>query len=166
MNTFEEKLKQEEEKLQIIQDKSREQYRNQKDMLDDYYGRCVPELEPIFTNILSNSEQINSLLISGKIEETESHERVEKVRQYLKDGHFTDVAKYIIQLDALCDNQNNLIDLQVNEQVLFFIALLKTYLFDDFVSKAVYLLFLLDLFEWIFLICFLGKSTGKASLYH
>lgn len=72
----------------------------------------------------------------SKVDNSSSDERVEKIRTYLKDGQFEEVARYIIQLDVLVGHQNEWKSLGVDEQILYFVTLLKTYLFNDYVSKV------------------------------
>lgn len=134
MDIIEEKLQVETKNMQIIREKSREQCRNQKKIASDFDERCVPQLFAIFTHILSDKNQIDSLMMSDKMSEIESHERIEKIRHFLRSGEFAEVAEYIIQVDALCDNQDVWRLLPIDQQILFFIKLLKSYLFDDFVS--------------------------------
>lgn len=134
MNIIDEKLTAEKEKMQSIREKSREQCRNRNKISSDFDERCVPDLYTIFTDILTDKNQTDSLMMSDKMNEIESYEHIEKIRQYLRNGDFIDVAKYIIQVDALCDNHNVWELLPIDQQVAYFLRLLKSYLFDDFVS--------------------------------
>ena len=128
-------MNREKDVLREIREKSRDQYRNQDDILADYTERCIPDLERILTKILSDPAQVDSLTNSQNgIDDNDAETRVDKVRNYLQHGNFIEVAKYIIQLDSLVGHQDKWKCMRVNEQVLYFITLLRTYLFDDYVS--------------------------------
>lgn len=136
MDTIEKKLNEEKEKAHAIREKSREQFRNQTDIVKDYHTRCVPHLDTIFTAILSNEQQTTALIAgSNCVVNVQSDERVQQIRQYLKNGKFEEVAQYVIQLDALVGHQNEWRSLAVNEQIFYFVTLLQTYLFDDYVRQ-------------------------------
>lgn len=132
---IEQKLEEETEKMDRIRAKRAKQERSKNDILSDYIDRCIPELDPILTGILNDEKQVKSLITSAKIDETESEQWVQQIRQFLKNGQFTDVALYIIKLDALVGQYDKWKTLRINEQVLYFVTLLQTYLFDDYVSK-------------------------------
>lgn len=130
------------EKLHNIRDKIRDRYRNQteKELAIDYSNRCEPQLVPILTEILKNAARTDTLIANRREEEIDSSERIQTIRDMLKNGLFTDVAEYIIRLDAQVGHHDEWKSLKVKEQVLYFVMLLKSYLFDDFVSKNVHLM--------------------------
>ncbi|XP_031627006.1 condensin complex subunit 1-like [Contarinia nasturtii] len=135
LEVIEQKLQKEVKEMNELQEKFRNQHRIAKDLVTDYDERCAPELEPILTSILSDDEQTKSLTINDTLDETNSEQRIEIIRKYLRNGHFDDVAAYIIKLDASAGNYEKWKSLQTNEKVLYFNALLKSYLFDDYESE-------------------------------
>lgn len=137
MDKIERKLNEETERGRVIREQIRDQYRNRNDIATDYDTRCFPRLHPIFRAILSDEKQMNAYSAAiSKVDDSSSDERVEKIRTYLKDGQFEEVARYIIQLDVLVGHQNEWKSLGVDEQILYFVTLLKTYLFNDYVSNV------------------------------
>lgn len=120
-----------------IREKAREQYRNHDDTQLFYDEQCAPQLDEIFRSILSDEQRTNTLLAGGKnIDTTESSERVQTIRDDLKNRNFDQVAQYIIQLDGKVGHELVWRSMNINEQALYFVTLLKTYLFDDFVSES------------------------------
>lgn len=134
LELIEQKLQKEHKEMQVLKEKLRNQNRIANELESDYNTRCAPELETILTNILSDDHQIESIITGATLDEIDSTKRVEKIRQYLKNGHFDDVSQYIIQLDATVGHYDEWKSLQVHERVLYFNTLLKSYLFDDYVS--------------------------------
>lgn len=128
-------LIEEREKMRYIREKAREQVLNQNAISTDYETRCFPQLHRILKDILSNKQQIAALQAScNAVINVESSERVRLIREYLRDGQFENAVRYVIQLDSLVGHQNEWEAMTVDEQTLYFVALLRTYLFDDFVS--------------------------------
>lgn len=127
--------------MQSIRDELRNQYRNRAEMelAVDYSNRCEPRLVPILTEILSDAARTDSLIANCQDDQIDSDERIQNIRDMLKNGQFTDVAEYIIRLDAQVGHHDEWKSLEVKEQVLYFVMLLKSYLFDDLVSKHVHL---------------------------
>lgn len=119
-----------------IKEKFKKQERSKDEKQLDYMQRCKPQLVPILTDILNDEKQAETLIGNPKIDETESQQRVEKIRQFLANGQFADVVLYIIQLDALVGHHEEWKSLRPVEQVLYFVALLQSYLFDDYVSET------------------------------
>lgn len=132
---MEAKLNTEMEKSRILREKQMEQERTQNDVNDDYRDRCIPALQPILAEILTNQEK-GGVQTNGFDEDESSEQRVQKVRDLLKSGEFDRVAHYIVQLDAC--NIEKRATMAVNEQVLYFVVLLNSYLFDDFVSRRIF----------------------------
>lgn len=130
-----ENLKFEKEKYEVIRDKSREQYRSHDETTLFYDEHCAPELSKIFKSILCDESRTNALLADGKNMNTdESTTRIRGIRDLLKNGRLDKVAQYIINLDGKVGHENMWKTMRVEEQVMYFVTLLKTYLFDDFVS--------------------------------
>lgn len=123
------------EKMRIIRGNAREQFLNQENIIAEFNTRCFPKLIQIFPNILNDEQQLATLSTACSIiANTESSERVQKIRGYLRDGNFEDAARYVIQVDALVGHQSAWKALTVDGQMLYFVSLLRTYLLDDFVS--------------------------------
>lgn len=143
-DTIQEKLNMEKKRMDVIREKSREQYRSHDETQSFYDDQCVPQLNDIFHSILSDEQRTNALLADGRnINTSESSERVQAIRDLLKNGNLDQVAEYIIQLDGKVGHELEWKKMNVNEQILYFVTLLRTYLFDDFVSKSQYMVYLL-----------------------
>lgn len=126
----------EKSKLQVIRTNAREQYRNHDETALFYDEQCAPQLVEIFTAILKDDKRTNALLADGKNMNTdEPGEHIQTIRDHLKNGDLKEVAEYIINLDGKVGHENSWRPLRVDEQALYFVTLLKTYLFDDFVSE-------------------------------
>lgn len=104
---------------------------NQHKIAADYDTRCLPQLYRIFKDILGAEQRETT---PNAVINVESSERVRLIREYLRDGQFENAARYVIQLDALVGHQNEWKAMAIDEKTLYFVTLLKTYLFDDFVS--------------------------------
>lgn len=134
-DAIQKKLDFEQKKMDVIREKSREQYRRHDETQLFYDEQCAPQLTEIFGTILSDEQRTNALLNEGKsINTAESGERIQAIRDHLKSGNFDQVAEYIIQLDGKVGHELEWKSMNINEQTLYFVTLLKTYLFDDFVS--------------------------------
>lgn len=130
---MEEKLKIETEKSRVIREKLLEQEKLQTDVNEDFRTRCVPALTQLLTDILAEQqENIDKVTTNGGLPEGSPEERVQKVRDLLKTGDFDTLARYIVLLDGC--NLETRKTMPINEQVLYFIVLLNSYLFDDYVS--------------------------------
>lgn len=126
----------EKERLHVIREKAREQHRSHNETQLFYDEHCAPQLEQIFQTILSDEQRTNALLADGKnMNTSDSCEHVQAIRDHLKSGHLDEVAQYIIRLDGKVGHEMAWKAMRLNEQVFYFVSLLKTYLFDDFVSK-------------------------------
>lgn len=135
-DTIQEKLNMEKKKMDEIREKARQQLRNHNETQSFYDEHCAPQLEGIFRSILSDEQRTNTLLADGKkINTTESNEHVQAIRDHLKNEKLDEVAQFIIQLDGKVGHELVWKAMQINEQVLYFVTLLKSYLFDDFVSE-------------------------------
>lgn len=142
-----EELAKEMEKSRVVREKQMEQEKTQDDVNEDFQNRCVPALIPILTDILEKSETTNNGLSNGlpaSTSEEDSRERVQRVRDLLKNGEFDTVAHYIVQLDVC--NLEKRKEMPIISQVLYFRVLLNSYLFDDYVSSDVHSLLLKLLF--------------------
>lgn len=136
-DTIEEKLNVEERKLLVIREKAREQNRKHDETLLFYDEHCAPQLEEIFKEILKDEQQTNALLADGKnMNTTESGEHVQMIRDHLKNRQFDQVAQYIIQVDGKVGHELQWKSMHLDEQMMYFVTLLKTYLFDDYVSEC------------------------------
>ncbi|XP_055296680.1 condensin complex subunit 1-like [Sitodiplosis mosellana] len=135
MEKIQQKLEEETNKMNLIQEKRRRQERTKHDTQADFMHRCKPELEQILMSILSDEKRTESLIANAKFDEAEPQQRVQKIRQFLNNGQFLDVAPYIIQLDALVGHYEKWKPLRVVEQVIYFVMLLQSYLFDDYEDK-------------------------------
>lgn len=133
---MEEKLQIEMEKSRVIREKFLEQEKSKDDVNADYQERCVPALEPILTDLLTEQQRnIENMVHTNGVAndaDEDSEQRVLRIRTLLKDGEFDTVARYIIQLDAC--NLETRKTMPVQEQLVYFKILLNSYLFDDFVS--------------------------------
>lgn len=131
---MEEKLNAEMEKSRIIREKLMEQERTQEDVNNDFRDRCVPGLEPVLLEFLTEeNNRIDNIMTNGVHDDDESSEqRVEKIRDWLKRGEFEALAKYIVRLDVA--NKEKRETMPIKDQVLYFVVLLNSYLFNDYVS--------------------------------
>lgn len=130
---MEEKLNKEMEKSRLIREKQMEQEKTQPDVIADYRDRCVPALEEILKEILTEEQnRIDNVQTNGLDPDETSEQRVQKIRNLLERGDFDTVARYIVVLDEC--NKETRSQLPIQEQVLYFVVLLNSYLFDDFVS--------------------------------
>lgn len=134
LDKIREKLEQEKSREEAIKEKRRIQELTKTDIQLDYINRCRPALQRILFDMLSDDKKIEQLIANAKIDETDAEERIKKIREFLTNGQFDDVSLYIIQLDALVGHHGEWKSLRVVEQVLYFVTLLHSYLFDDYVS--------------------------------
>lgn len=123
-----------------------EQERTHTDVNDDFRERCVPSLEPILIEMLTEEQnRIDKVQTNGTYDgDEDSEQRVQRVRDLLKLGEFETLARYIIRLDV--GNKEKRETMQIEEQVLYFVVLLNSYLFDDYVSYIGFLLVLHEVF--------------------
>lgn len=134
LEEIERKLMAEKRTAAYIREKLREQIQNRAEITSDYTTRCEPQLRDIFTEILTNEEHTNELIRKGiQTDIVEANKRIHTIRMYLKEGNFNDVAELIIQSDALSGNHNVWMNMRIEERVYYFIKLLESYLFDDYV---------------------------------
>lgn len=132
MEKLEEKLNDEREKAHFIREKVIEQEKTSVELNQDFQTRCIPALKPIFDKILVEKQSRNARrTTNGHLSES-SEDRINKIRDLLKRGEFETLADYIVRLDVVNDEKRK--SMPISEQVLYFIVLLNTYLFDDFVS--------------------------------
>lgn len=123
------------EKSRLIREKMAEQEKQEEAINEDFRMRCAPELTTYLTNVLEEQvTNIDNVIPNGVSNENEtSEQRVQRVRDLLKNGEFETVARYIIKLDEF--NAETRKTMATNEQVMYFIVLLNSYLFDDYVSS-------------------------------
>lgn len=133
LDEVEDKLNKETEKSRIIREKLLEQEQSTEGINKDFRDRCVPALEPIFTEMLSAEQnRIDNVVTNGQSSEESSENRVKKIRDLLKRGEFDALANYLIELDRFNIEKRNA--LPIEEQVIYFMVLVNSYLFDDYVS--------------------------------
>lgn len=133
MDNIRQRLEEEKSKEEAIKEKRRKQERAKNDIQLDYMDRCRPELQRILFDILSDEIKTEQLIANAKIDENDAEERIQKIREFLTNGQFDEVSLYIIQLDALVGHHGDWKSLRVVEQVLYFVTLLHSYLFDNYV---------------------------------
>lgn len=95
---------------------------------------CVPELDREIEEALKENIVVNG----NPLDEEPSEVRIARIRQLLNDGKYTELSRYIIRLDSCNIERRSAMSLV--EQKMYFIVLVNSYLFDDFVSVS-------DLFE-------------------
>lgn len=134
LDKIRQRLEQEKSKEDAIKEKRRTQERAKDDIQSDYINRCRPELQRILFDLLSDDKKTEQLITNAKIDEDDAEDRIQKIREFLTNGQFDDVSLYIIQLDALVGHHGEWKSLRVVEQVLYFVTLLHSYLFDDYVN--------------------------------
>lgn len=122
------------EKARVIREKLLEQEKLQSEVNEDFRDRCATALTPILTDLLGDQLDNIDRVTQNGVPDGTPEERVQKVRDLLKNGEFDTVARYIVQLDAF--NVEMRKTMPINEQVLYFIVLLNSYLFDDYVSSC------------------------------
>lgn len=136
MDNLEEQLRIEQEKTRVIREKLAKQESMQIEMNEDFENRCVGPLTTILEKLLAERQaHMNAVTTNGMDTET-SEQRVQKVRDLLKNGEFDTLALYIIKLDNEAGHDEALRALPLNEQVMYFIVLLNSYMFDEFVSRC------------------------------
>lgn len=141
MDNLEEQLRVAEEKSRVIREKQAKQDKEEAEMNEDFQSRCEGPLRTIFLKILEEQrESINAATTNG-IDDGPSEQRVQKIRDLMKNGDFDTLARYIIKLDNETGHKEERSALQLNDQVFFFIILSRSYLFDDFVSRCSFCLF-------------------------
>lgn len=123
------------ERSRVIREKLLEQEGRADEINNDFRDRCIPALNPIFREILMEElNQIDNVTTNGLHYngEESSEDRINKIRDLLKKGQFDALANYIIELDRV--NIEKRKTLPIDEQVIYFMVLVNSYLFDDYVS--------------------------------
>lgn len=132
LDEVEEKLNKEKEKARDIRQKILDQESCANEINEDYQTRCIPALKSIFQKILTDElNGVNNVATNGTHYngEESSEDRVKKIRDLIKDGQFDTLAPYIIELDRVNIEQRNA--LPINDQVFYFVVLVRSYLFDN-----------------------------------
>lgn len=99
-------------------------------MTDDFQTNFVPGVTPFLADFLSEEQNLTNGNHTN--EDEDAGQRVKKIRDLIKAAEFEAVARYIIKLDYCNIDQRR--TMPVNDQVLYFIMLLNSYLFNDYVS--------------------------------
>lgn len=131
MEELEKKYEEESRKAAIIREQAQRQEEDRPEVEADFVTRCLPQLTPILDRILSGNPKDGERLANG-VMSLESTERIELIRSCLRDGEYERVCQAIIQLDA--PNVAKRMEMTLEQQIFYFVYVLKTYLFDDYVS--------------------------------
>lgn len=131
LETVEDNLKREEEKMSLINAKRDEQEKNRENINKDFSERCADPLQEVLTRILTE-QQSGIAITNGLHFDDDAAVRVENIRNLLKNSDFETVSRMVIHLDA-CNSESRK-NMSVFDQVLYFVVLLNSYLFDDYVS--------------------------------
>lgn len=155
METVEENLKREEEKMNIINAKRDEQEKNRENINKDFTERCADPLQEVLTRIL-NEQQSGIAITNGLHFDDDAAVRVENIRNLLKNSDFETVSRMVIHLDA-CNSEVRK-NMTVFDQVLYFVVLLNSYLFDDYVSVifrifSIYFTYIFTASKYNFCVC-------------
>lgn len=121
-------------KVAIIREKFNEQEEKRKDIEEDFQNRCVPELKVSLQRILAE-EQAGTLSMNGQ-DHIEKDGHVKYIRKLLEDGNFESVSRAIIRLDEVNLEARKM--MTIEQQTFYFIVLLNSYLFDDYVSHCIH----------------------------
>lgn len=123
------------EKRKIILDKYNEQEAKREDIDEDFKTRCIPEFEVILEKLLTDEQAGVQMNMNGIYDDQEDAEkRVQNIRNLLRDGDFEQACRTIIKLD-LC-NKEAREKMPLQQQIIFLIVLLNSYLYDDYVSLS------------------------------
>lgn len=132
VKTVEESLAMEREKMDLIRKKRNEQEERRADVDLDFEERCKEPLKEIIDRILQ--EEVDGIATqNGHHTEEDSHERVERIRRYLRTGEFEAVSRLVIHLDK--GNYEERKQMPHEAQVLYFTVLLHSYLLNNYVSR-------------------------------
>lgn len=118
--------------MDIIRKKRAEQEERAPEITSDFDDHCMQPLKEAIDRILSEEENGVRLPNGVHTEEEDSRERVERVRNFLRDREFEAVARLIIHLDE--GNYENRKQMPHEAQVIYFVVLLRSYLMDNYVS--------------------------------
>lgn len=114
-------------------EKHNQQEAKRADIDEDFKTRCIPELEVILEKLLTDEQAGVQMNMNGIYDDQDDAEkRVQNIRNLLRDGDFEQACRTIIKLDVCNKEAREKMPLQ--QQILFFIVLLNTYLYDDYVS--------------------------------
>lgn len=88
----------------------------------------------IFERLLTDEQAGMEMNMNGIYDDDDSEKRVQNIRNLLRDGDFEKACRTIIKLDVCNKEAREQMPLQ--QQILFFVVLLNSYLFDDYVSLS------------------------------
>lgn len=125
----------EREKMNLVRKKRNEQEELRADVDLDFQERCVDPLKEIIDRILTEEED-GIATQNGHHMDEDSHERVERIRRYLKKGEFEAVSRLVIHLDK--DNYEERKRMPHEAQVHYFVVLLHSYLLNNYVSSIIF----------------------------
>lgn len=113
--------------------KYNEQEARREDIDEDFKTRCIPELEVVLEKILTDQQAGVQMNMNGIYDdEDDAVKRVQNMRNLLRDGDFEQACRTIIKLDQC--NKEAREKMPLEQQILFLIVLLNSYLYDDYVS--------------------------------
>lgn len=117
--------------MDIIRKKRAEQEESREDIEHDFEHRCMGPLKEILDRLLSDEQ--NGIAPQNGIDmDEDSEKRVERIRNLIKTGDFETVSRMIIYLDK--GNLDARKEMPHDNQVLYFVVLLNSYLMDNYVS--------------------------------
>lgn len=123
------------EKAAIVREKYNSQEAKREHIDEDFQTRCVPELEVILEKLLTDEQAGVRMNMNGIYDDQDDAEkRVQNIRNLLRDGDFEQACRTIIKLDVCNKEAREKMPLQ--QQILFLIVLLNSYLYDDYVSLS------------------------------
>lgn len=106
-----------------------DQEKNREEIIRQFEEECKPALEPILRELLAID------CASDIDEDTVNKENVvERVRDHLMNKEYKEVAQLIIPLDYV--NRETRRAMPIQNQCLYFLFLLNSYLFNDYVSNS------------------------------
>lgn len=134
MEELEAKYNDELKALDAITVKIREQDELREATQADFQERCVNGLQPYLTDILSGNGSTTNNVNGEQPLPEDQEERITLIRRLLNDGKWEELAHFIVRLDAGVSGIEERPEMGMGEKVLYYICLVGTYLFDNFVS--------------------------------
>lgn len=128
LQELEEQFKVEEAKLDEVRAKIIDQEKLHNEAKAKFNAEYKPQVYPILQELLANEDK------SKPAEEIDTENAVERVRVHLNKLEFNNVCELIIQLDAC--NREKRAAMSIEDQCQYFLFLLSSYLYTDYVSSV------------------------------
>lgn len=136
LQELEAKLQEEEANLDVIKQKVQDQMKHRAEVIEKFQEEYKPKLLPFLQDLLKQDAE--EQIVPNDESQTDTENAVVQVRDLIKSEAFEEVAKLIIPLDA-CNREKRML-LPIHEQCEYFLFLLNSYLFEDYVSISLSLI--------------------------